>query len=80
MMPELVGSIDAILASLTEKMLDTHAEVTKEFRRARKMVYFEGEGHGSLSDGHSEPTTFHHIESGTEFRADDLMHMIKTDF
>jgi hypothetical protein len=80
MLPEFVDATEAIQASLTKKMLDAHGEVTKEFRKAKKMVYFEGDGHGVVSNGQLHSSTFHHIESGIEFRREDLMQMTPEDF
>jgi len=80
MMPEFVDATNAIQASLTKKMLDTHSEATREFRKAKKIVYFEGEGHGVETDGQSEPSEFTLIESGISFHVDDLMKMTPEDF
>jgi hypothetical protein len=80
MIPEFVDATDAIQASLTKKTLDAHAELTSEFRKAKKIVFFEGEGHGILSGNESEASKFHHIESGIEFRLEDLIQMTPEDF
>lgn len=79
-MPEFVDATDLIQAALTKKFLATHAEATKEFRNARKMIYFEGEEHGVTTDGQTESTEFNLVEAGMQFGKDDLMTMTPSDF